>query len=195
MKAVFVAMLLVGLVAVGVGAGTWAYFSDTETSSGNYIQAGTLDLEVSGVGQFHTSQVVGGVGGDGIAPGDSDSWDITIHNAGSVDGTLTATFKNYVYTTEGSSTDPDITGTSDLRDVTYITMTLGGNPVDLSSYDTNGDTHVSLSELENQQIDLGALAHGTSETLTITWTIDPNADNGIQGDKIQFDIEFYLEQS
>jgi len=189
MKAVFVAMFLVGLVAAGIGAGTWAYFSDTETSSGNYIAAGTLDLVVNGVGTFDTS-----LGGDGIGPGDSNSWDITIQNAGTVDGTLTLKFTGYDYT-EGTPATIDPAGSDDLRDVTYITLSLGGNPVDISALDTNEDGHVSLSELENQVIDLGALTAGSSETLTVSWEIDYNADNGIQGDTIQFDIEFHLQQS
>ncbi len=181
-------LVLLGFVAVVVGAGTFAYFSDTEESTGNYIAAGTLDLVVNGVGQFDTS-----VGGDGIAPGDSDSWDVSIQNSGTVDGTLTAKFTNYDYT-EGTPSTVDA-GTDNLRDVTYITLTLDGNNVDLSAFDSNGDGKVSLSELEDQVINLGALNGGVSKTLTVSWEIDFNADNGIQGDKIEFDIEFELTQS
>ncbi len=189
MKNGLLALLVVGVVLSGLGAGTWAYFDDTETSSGNYIAAGTLDLVVNGVGTFDTS-----LGGDGIGPGDSDNWGITIQNAGTVDGTLTLKFTNYDYT-EGTPATIHPAGSDDLKDVTYITLSLEGNPVDISALDTNGDGHVSLSELENQVIDLGALTAGSSETLTVSWEIDPDADNGIQGDKIQFDIEFHLQQS
>jgi len=38
------ALLIIGIV----GGGTWAYFSDTETSSSNQITAGTLDLDLDG---------------------------------------------------------------------------------------------------------------------------------------------------
>jgi spore coat-associated protein N len=188
MKAGLIALFVIGLVAIGVGAQTWASFSDTETSSGNYIQAGTLDLVVGGTGTFETS-----TGGDGIGPGDSDSFDITIQNTGTVDGTLKASFTNYVLT-EGTPSSVD-SGSSNLEDSVWITLSLDGNPVDLSAYDTSGDGHVSLAELESQNIDLGALNAGTSETLTVSWEIDPNADNGIQGDKITFDIDFELDQS
>ena len=37
-----VALMVMGLV----GGGTWAYFSDVETSTGNTFGAGTLDLTV-----------------------------------------------------------------------------------------------------------------------------------------------------
>lgn len=189
MKNGLLALLVVGVVLSGLAAGTWAYFDDTETSSGNYIAAGTLDLEVNGVGTFDVS-----IGEDGIGPGDSDSWDITVQNAGTVDGTLTLKFTNYDYT-EGTPSTVHPSGSHDLGDVTYITLYLDGNPFDISGLDDNGDGHVSLSELKDQVINLGALTAGSSETLTVSWEIDSNADNGIQGDTIQFDIEFALTQS
>lgn len=39
-------LLVIGLVAAAVGGATWAYFSDTETSTGNTFTAGKLDLKV-----------------------------------------------------------------------------------------------------------------------------------------------------
>lgn len=41
-------MLVIGVVAAMLGAGTMAYFSDTETSEGNTFTAGTLDIELYG---------------------------------------------------------------------------------------------------------------------------------------------------
>ena len=43
--------ILIGLIAIFsiiglVGTGVWAYFQDTETSTGNIFQAGTLDLKI-----------------------------------------------------------------------------------------------------------------------------------------------------
>ena len=39
-----VALMVIGLV----GGGTWAFFQDTETSTGNQFAAGTLDLTIDG---------------------------------------------------------------------------------------------------------------------------------------------------
>lgn len=44
MRSIAVAFLLIGLVFAGAGYGTWAVYQDTETSEGNYVQAGTLDI-------------------------------------------------------------------------------------------------------------------------------------------------------
>jgi len=40
-------MLIIGAASMLIGAGTVAYFSDTETSTGNTFTAGTLDLKLS----------------------------------------------------------------------------------------------------------------------------------------------------
>jgi predicted ribosomally synthesized peptide with SipW-like signal peptide len=38
--------MVIGLVASAIGMGTYAYFSDTETSSGNTFTAGSIDLKI-----------------------------------------------------------------------------------------------------------------------------------------------------
>jgi predicted ribosomally synthesized peptide with SipW-like signal peptide len=45
-KKILASMLIIGVVSILLGAGTVAYFSDTETSKGNTFTAGTLDLKV-----------------------------------------------------------------------------------------------------------------------------------------------------
>jgi predicted ribosomally synthesized peptide with SipW-like signal peptide len=47
---VLAAFLLIGLVAAMTGAGLYAYFSDTETSTRNVFTAGTLDLKTGQIG-------------------------------------------------------------------------------------------------------------------------------------------------
>lgn len=47
MKRTLTAIALIGIVALLAGAGTYAYFSDTETSTGNIFTAGTMDLKLS----------------------------------------------------------------------------------------------------------------------------------------------------
>jgi predicted ribosomally synthesized peptide with SipW-like signal peptide len=42
-----VSLMSIGLVATVVGMGTFAYFSDTETSTGNTVTAGVLDLSIN----------------------------------------------------------------------------------------------------------------------------------------------------
>jgi len=43
---ILASLMVIGLVASAIGMGTYAYFSDTETSTGNMFTAGSLDLIV-----------------------------------------------------------------------------------------------------------------------------------------------------
>ena len=51
-KRILEAVLVIGLVSLAAGAGTYAYFSDTETSTGNTFTGGTLDLQIKADGNF-----------------------------------------------------------------------------------------------------------------------------------------------
>ena len=46
MKTILMSVMAIAIVVGLVGVGTFAYFSDTETSTGNTFTAGTLDLAV-----------------------------------------------------------------------------------------------------------------------------------------------------
>jgi predicted ribosomally synthesized peptide with SipW-like signal peptide len=76
---------LIGLVLIGLtAAGTWAFFSDTETSSANTVAAGTLNLRLGADDPSSESFSLGN-----IQPGDADnlaSW--AIGNSGSLSGEL-----------------------------------------------------------------------------------------------------------
>lgn len=46
MKKILYSIMMLGVLAVAAGSATMAYFSDTETSTGNQFTAGTIDLEI-----------------------------------------------------------------------------------------------------------------------------------------------------
>ncbi|MFB6088949.1 MAG: TasA family protein, partial [Candidatus Aenigmatarchaeota archaeon] len=45
---ILVALMIIGIASTVAGAGTYAYFTDTETSTGNTFTAGNLDVSISG---------------------------------------------------------------------------------------------------------------------------------------------------
>lgn len=49
-KKILASVFIIGLLAFGLGYGTYSFFSDIETSEGNLFTAGTLDIEVTGDG-------------------------------------------------------------------------------------------------------------------------------------------------
>jgi predicted ribosomally synthesized peptide with SipW-like signal peptide len=125
-RKLLVALLGVLLVAALAGAGTFAYFSDTETSNDNTFTAGTLDLTqtlnatgpsekvkvykdstevtppVSGNGE-NLKAVFGGTAG--LAPGDSGTITWTLQNAGSMTGYLDVV--SAVTFTTGTTPEPE----------------------------------------------------------------------------------------
>ena len=82
MKKILISLMSIALVIGLVGVGTMAYFSDTETSTGNTFTAGTLDLTVDGANdpllvKFTLTD---------LAPGSSGTITYVLANVGSIDG-------------------------------------------------------------------------------------------------------------
>lgn len=92
MRSIAVTFLLIGLLVAGMGYGTWAVYQDTETSTGNYVQAGTLDIYLTdhttdANQQWLVLNAYPNTKED--APGQSmwmGSGQIKIHNNGSIQG-------------------------------------------------------------------------------------------------------------
>jgi predicted ribosomally synthesized peptide with SipW-like signal peptide len=77
-------MLAIALIVGLVGAATWAYFSDVETSSNNTFTAGTLDLTVDGANDPLPVKFQLGP----LAPGESGTIIYELNNVGSLNGWL-----------------------------------------------------------------------------------------------------------
>jgi spore coat-associated protein N len=93
MKKLLLSMMSVVMVIAMVGGGAFAYFSDTETSTGNTFAAGTLDLAMG-----PDSSVAGGViaTASDMAPGvivpSTGSYQVNFKNIGTLPGFLTVNF-------------------------------------------------------------------------------------------------------
>jgi len=101
-KKILFSLMAITLVIGLVGAGAFAYFSDTETSTGNSFTAGTLDLKVNGSDVFVPYAVAN------LKPGESRGTDTySISNTGSLPGTLSFKVTN-VTTNENGVIEPEI---------------------------------------------------------------------------------------
>lgn len=99
---ILTSLLIVGLLASAVGWGTFAYFSDTETTANNTFTAGTLELDEAGFASFDLGAITAN-----MAPGDfTNNVTIIIKNTGSLP---LAWFGDWV-----------ITGGNKLREAIYI---------------------------------------------------------------------------
>ena len=71
-------VMVIALAAMLIGLGTFAYFSDTGTSTGNTFAAGTVDITLSG------PLGIGSLTVPNMAPGDSTTQTLRVNNAGSL---------------------------------------------------------------------------------------------------------------
>jgi spore coat-associated protein N len=192
------ALLIIGIV----GGGTYAYFSDTESSTGNTLSAATLDLKINGGDAAITTFDV-----SNVAPGDSGSANSTLRNAGSITGELdvaTSAITNTPYAGGGEFQD----GTGDLganaEIAMYIDIDMSGGPtagdVGLKSDGTTYDPSVALDydvidnyDTENWDA-VANMATAVSYGYRVEWRVDTSIGNAIQGDSVSFDVDFVLEQ-
>jgi len=191
-KKVLASIFIIGLLAFGLGYGTYSYFSDTETSTGNTFTAGTLDLKVDGADNpLPTYFTV-----SNVKPSDSGSVVIALSNAGSIDGTAKIHIKD-VTNTEGENPEPetDKTEPGDLGGVLLMRIQYDAN--NDGDYDDAGETIITdeINDLNCVLYTLGPLGAGASRNLKISWSVPTTVGNAIMGDIVTFNIEFSLEQS
>lgn len=183
MKRKFLAAIIgVLFIAALVGAGTFAYFNDTESSTGNSFTAGTLDLAVGGENPNSTPDFTLA----DLKPGDSGSITYTLNNVGSIDGYLDIAGVEVV-NDGGVATEPEGNTTGDLGANITITASFAGStsPFYTGSLDGFANALYNLNE---------PLAAGGSTTLTIDWNLPGSVGNEIQGDSVTVGMTFQLDQ-
>jgi len=214
-KKIIISLSVIGVIAAIVIGGTFAYFSDTETSENNTLAAGTMDLNIDG-----NNTAVQTMNLSDKAPGDIGKGDSVLKNVGSLDGELDiamGTVNNYPCTdttygkhdgTEYCTADAGTLGGSGQMAL-YIdvdesgTWTSGdiGLKSDNSKYSNTGsvvldyDTIDNYSEVVWNDVYAGLMATGNQDGFVIDWKIPTTATNDIQGDALGFDITFTLEQA
>ena len=194
MKKILISLMAIALVIGLVGAGTMAYFNDTETSEDNTFAAGTLDIGLSPTTIDWTNK----------KPGDTGTNTQTITNNGTLPvSEITATT---------SVTESDGAGDGVMLDdyivMNTATLTIaGGSPINLLALmtDTNsggigGTGAIELDEFLAQfdtVFNSQTVALDLTETavLNLAWTfVDSGDQNNAQGDSVVVDITFVAAQ-
>jgi len=199
------ALLIIGII----GGATFAYFSDTESSTNNTLTAGILDLHIDG---GDTPPAVTTFNVSGVAPGDSGSGTSTLTNVvGGIDGELDIATSAVTNTGAVSGTSEYADDSGDLGGVAEIAMYLdidqsGGVTAGDIGLQSDGTTYDPTGGLAYDVIDnyaseswdevLTTMAAGDNDDFIVLWDVDgPTAGNNIQGDSVSFDITFTLEQA
>jgi len=197
MKKIFGLTIAAVLVMGLVGGGTWAYFSDPETSTGNTLTAGTLNLQVGAADPITESFTL-----TDKLPGDSGSIEWQVQNTGDVDvGYLDIAFTNIV-DNENTVQEPetgDDASSGELAEALSLTIYLDKN--DNDTYDSGTETLIfqdyvkgGTTELSAVTLDDYSFDEGADEDFRIEWSIGTGIGNTIMSDIVGFDIEFNLDQ-
>ncbi|WP_435180332.1 TasA family protein [Halorussus sp. AFM4] len=156
-------LVTVGAASAATGAGTMALFSDSEQSTDNTIQAGTLDLTVGG-SNSSTLNV------SNIAPGDSGRTAIQVNNAGSLGGSLDVNVSDVTPTDRDP--EPEQSRSPERNFTTYYGYDNDGNELSLQS---------ELGGIAAVEIDLGS--DPVVITADLPYALDPS---GQYDDSITF---------
>lgn len=213
MKQALTAMLSIAFVTALLGAGTLAYFTDSETSSGNTFTTGTLDLKTSDNSGFDPDPIGDGVDMtwvlDDMKPGNGVEVTnhVTLRNVGSIDGDhLEISFSHSIDETTNpveSDTDDDSTPGDLARYIQITTMQYDGVNLLSSVVNANSNTWIDLEDvtLSPNTDDHGPLddlpapnSVGGEPALTMTLSFRPEASNDLQGDILTTTVTFTLNQ-
>lgn len=205
-----------GAAAAGTGAGTWAYFQDTETSSGNTIEAGTLDLKISDSDEGFGDGVSGTWTLSNAKPGDNVISDVTLQNSGS----LEADHVEFdISVTENESNGPSGSNEADTKPSTasgmaeqfeVTVLTYDGTNVLSNLSDANGNGIIDIGDIASgndsvlDNLNPPPAANGGTESLDIVfrWAHDSEFDSSVsgsnndyQGDELNLTVTMALHQN
>lgn len=194
-KKILASIVAIALMASALGIGTYAAFSDIETSTGNSFTAGTLDLKINGDDINYVAFDI-----SNMHPGSQPKSSIVLSNAGSLSGTLSITSIN-VTDSENDLIEPEIEAGDNTPDQGELSSV-----VNLRLFvDTNKDGWISAGEnvffnnkvnMLPSSFDLNQVipAGGSINIVALfDWHNTPN-DNQAQSDSFTLDLAFKLDQ-
>lgn len=185
----------IGIAAAGMGAGTFAFFSDEGSSTENVLTAATIDLHLD-AGE-DTSETLTFAN---MVPGDTTSGSIDVSNSGSYDAAdFDLDFAVDFVETEGSP--HYVSGDESMAEALEVTAAsygaddlLAAGGCEITDSATDGNDFVDIADWDTQAC-VDAAEPGASTILSISLEFDEDAGNGAQGDSVDVTIRFLLGQS
>jgi len=214
---ILASLMVIGLVASAIGMGTYAYFSDTETSTGNTFTAGSIDLKIDldrdGQGIWDLKDLGAGdkfFDYSDIKPGDSGELTVSLHvynnDAWACFYIKPTTDSDNSCTEPESEEETDCTDTGDGELDNYLMFRIWEDDGDniyeneeilLTYCGSTGSEWCYLSDIDpNGEVwPLGKLTASTTYYFGIEWKLPWETGNEVQTDKWSADVWFYVEQA
>lgn len=162
-RAVLLSLLVVGFAGSALGAMTWSYYADSDSSAGNQVQGETMNLHLGGQDSRSGDFTVTG------GPASAASYTYTLTNAGAAPADHVEVAVSFAENDPGSEpTDPDLeqelnaSETASLVKVTTLEYRNDSGTVlydaTANMKDTNGNKVLDLEDVQSQQGSLDDLA-------------------------------------
>jgi len=179
MSMIFRSLFVIAAVAAIAGGATFAYFSDTAVVEGNTFSAGTLDLKTNDADGVTAVYKL-----SNLKPGDWKlAGQVKLKNAGLVDGHAWLEITNV---------KKSGTNSGDLADFVVPSFQLNVEP-----WTRVNSTKDPISDQAGKKMDLFDLDAGQTLPLDL-YAVWPKTygdlDNTVQGNSVEFDVVFHLEQ-
>lgn len=198
-------MLIIVTVAAFASTATTAYFSDTETSTGNTFAAGTLDLKVD---NEDDSKIVRVTLND-MKPGDTAQYQWTWKNSGTIDGRPWLEVVNVADDDNGllepEKADGDSEEEGELSQYLMMKLNAPGNtgyayPNQPQCLDSGSqcplnvwDDYVQIGQ-SPWEVWQTIAAGATSAPMVLEFELPSSVGNIVQSDTVTFDLVFHLDQ-
>jgi len=179
-------MLLIGMGSIG----TWAYFQDTQASTGNVFAAGTLDLKTDNV-----DGVTQTLYASNLKPGNNVSGSITLKNNGSVAGSSLDLAFSYVESDNPINNLVPKTPNETAAQMELTVLNYGGSSLLTSVSDTNANSYLDVEDLKNADLtDQVGINPSANKDFSITVQLRSDTVGDFQSDGINITITFALNQ-
>lgn len=213
MKRIIISLSVVAAVAAAVVVGTTAFFSDTETSTGNTFTAGTIDISVDSMNPWNESFTLAD-----MKPSYVDYINFEIQNTGS-DPNPVDVYKKLVVTNEttGAVSEPECSDQSGVWSGSQCAFPTSGDNNNLSSaiwydlsvevFDASGakiwwqtlyldSDHKTIDDVYggNKEVYLGMIPSGGKMKVKQSYHLATETGNWAQGDQMTFNINLRAEQ-
>jgi spore coat-associated protein N len=177
----------IGVAATILIGATFAFFSNSGTSSDNIFSAGTLDLKLTDSNEIAQDNVTASFGGSNLAPGDcvpsaSGSATLKVKNTGTVAG-------NHI---DFAFSNNNATMSAQLR---VDLLTYDGGDLLAGLANSNGTSFKDLGDLQVGGINNQPLTDlNTDHTLAMRVCLDSSTDNAFQGQSDTLTVTAGLKQ-
>ena len=219
-KAALSAFLTIALVSVLVGTGTFAYFTDSEMSS-NTLESGTMDLKINDADPDEwTDGVTATWFLSNMQPGDAKMGSVLMKNNGNLDADHLEITCDYTVTEELPRLESDTDWDTNLNPDSFAKEMIiveaeynNGKRIDLLTgnvqqmvpsleynnplwkmNDANGDGLITIYEFMMDDLNNLPAPNGHQYTFYMKVKFDENANNDFQGDTLNLEVTFTLNQ-